>query len=498
MLIVHGISKRFGSLQALDQVSVTAEPGQVHGIVGENGAGKSTLMQVLFGLIQPDHGHISWQGKPYAPSSPQAAHAAGMAMVHQHFSLIPTLSVLANIVLAVEKKWWGFSAADWRVRITEMADHYGWTIPLDTLVENIPVAVQQHVEIMKALFIVRQQPAEKTCLVLDEPTAALTHSEANSLLKTIRRIAADGTTVLLISHKLREIQQVCDVVTVLRRGRVVHHGPATVDAAVLSNALIGHAINMPHHRAQPAAHEAPILITCDDVCVHTPTGNLTHINCTLRAGEIVAIAGVAGNGQQQLISLIRGQVTAHAGTYRCYAPTIGYIPEDRARDALVLPLSIRDNLLLKHFRQTMFHYAGWRRLSAWQKNAEQAIRDNDIRTDDAQNPVAYLSGGNQQKVVIARELAKNPACVVAVNPTRGLDLAAAAYVFEQLIAARQRGAGILLIHPDLDDIMTVADRIYVLHAGELFDSGYPACDRMHIAQLMTGVTTTTTTTETSA
>jgi general nucleoside transport system ATP-binding protein len=487
MLSLQLISKRFAAVQALDQVSLTAQPGQVHGILGENGAGKSTLMQVLFGLLPSDHGHMTWQGKPYAPRSPYDAYAVGIAMVHQHFSLIPTLSVLANIVLAVEKKWWGFPAGKWQQRVSEIAQRYGWDIPCDALVETLPIAVQQRVEIIKALLILQQHRAENTCLVLDEPTAALAQSEVGELLHTIRRIAADGATVLFISHKLREIQQLCSEVTVLRRGRVVHRGPADVDAAVLTSALIGHDVVIPQRAAQPAPSDAPIILSGEQLSLRTKSGVLTDISFTVRAGEIVAIAGVAGNGQQQLVELLRGHVTANQGIYHNRASAIGYIPEDRARDALVTALSMRDNVMLKHYRQSRFNLSGWLRLSAWFTFAEQLRERNAIRTDDVMTPVAHLSGGNQQKVVIARELADNPDCIIAVNPTRGLDIAAAAYVLQQLIAARNRGAAVLLIHHELDDIFAVADRILVMHAGRLSDSGYPACESTFITELMTGM-----------
>ncbi len=489
MITLTGIGKRFAGVIALEGVSLTFAPGQVHGLLGENGAGKSTLMNILFGMLQPDAGTIAVDGVVSRIRSPRAACRLGIGMVHQHFKLVPTLSVVDNLVLALASSFGRVDRAAWRARILQRAAALRWTVDVDARVEKLGVGQQQRVEILKALLAIEASGAKNRTLILDEPTAVLAPQEVDELLSAVRALAADGVAVVYISHKLAEISSVCTEVSVLRRGRLVHQGPASESPERLAELMIGSVVARSVRTAQPAPQELPAQITVDGVTVVADGRTLLHqVSLVVRPGEIVGIAGVEGNGQTPLVQVILGQLEPDQGrvALSVQRDDIGVIPEDRQREALVMPLSVSENLALKSYRAPPLSRGGWLSLSAWEKHAQTLMSTFDVRARDASVPVATLSGGNQQKAVIARELSGNPAVIMAVNPTRGLDVGAANAVLARLLAARDGGAAVLMVHSDLDELLTVSDRILVLHDGRLSDSHWPAHDRSAIGRLMLG------------
>lgn len=482
MIAFSGISKRFGGVAALDGVSLEFLAGRVHGLLGENGAGKSTLMHLLIGLLHADAGTITVGGREQRITSPQVARRLGIGMVHQHFKLVPTLSVADNLALALGRSW-RLDRAAWCARIRARAERLRWEIDPLALVETLGVGQQQRVEILKALLAIEDVSGARA-LILDEPTAVLTPQEIDELLPAVRALAADGVAVIYISHKLDEIARVCDVVSVLRRGRVVHHGPASEPPERLVQLMVGASVSQPARQACPAASTAPVRIALRNLTIRTAGRTVLHeVALEVRAGEIVGIAGVEGNGQAALVQAVLGWLPATSGTVT--VPTsLALIPDDRQRDALVMPLSVAQNLALRRYRDAPFSRHGWLSPAAWRAHARALMTASDVRAPSPDVAVATLSGGNQQKAVVARELDGEPAVIVAVNPTRGLDVGAAAAVLHRLVAARDRGAAVLLIHNDLDELLAISDRVQVLNGGRLSDSGWPTCDRAAIGRLM--------------
>jgi len=491
MLSLEGIAKAFGATQALADVSLTLERGSIHGLLGENGAGKTTVMRILFGLERPDRGVIRLAGTPVRITSARLARALGIGMVHQHFALVSNLSVAENLVLALGSGLAGGRQAALQTRIARLGAELGWPIDLNARVSDLAVGQQQRIEILKALLGGGQ------VLILDEPTAPLTPLEAADLFRVVKVLAAKGTTVVFISHKLAEVEAVCDRLTILRRGRVVMSGPlAGMTRGRITELMIGAAVVAPV-RGSPRP-PGPVRLALEQVSVADRQGRerVHQVALQVHGGEIVGIAGVDGNGQTELVRAILGQTSASgtiaiAGVAPTAAPgatlqQLGVIPEDRQQDGLALALSLTENLLLKARRQAPFSTRGWRHRSRWQAHARRLIGDYDIRASGPQQNAATLSGGNQQKVVIARELSPQPQLVVAVNPTRGLDLGATASVMQRLLEARARGAAVLVVHNDLDELMQLADRILVMSSGRLTDSGWPSCTRDHIGALMLG------------
>jgi simple sugar transport system ATP-binding protein len=489
VITLTGIGKRFSGVSALDGVSLRLAPGRVHGLLGENGAGKSTLMNVLFGLVQPDTGSIAVDGKVVRIRSPRAAQRLGIGMVHQHFKLVPGASVVDNLALALGTGLGRIDRAAWGADIRRRAAELRWDLDPAASVSALAVGQQQRVEILKALLAIEAGGGART-LILDEPTAVLTPQEIDDLLPALRTLAASGVAVVFISHKLGEIARVCDEVSVLRRGRLVHHGPADEAPGRFAELMVGRPVATPVRRPRPAAAEAPVRLRFTGVSVRPSDGPalLEGVDFALAAGEIVGIAGVEGNGQASLVQVALGLLEPQRGTRWSAEPArrFAVIPDDRQREALVLPLSLRDNLLLKRYREPPFSRHGWLSPAAWDRHARALMAAFDVRAGGTGAAVATLSGGNQQKAVIARELEASPAVIVAVNPTRGLDIAAATAVLERLVAARDGGAAVLLVHSDLDELLAVSDRVLVLHGGRLDDSGWPAADRAAIGRLMLG------------
>jgi ABC-type uncharacterized transport system ATPase subunit len=501
------ITKRFGAVPALDDVSLVIEPGRVHGLLGENGAGKSTLMNVLFGLLAPDEGAIRVGGEAVRIHSPRAAQALGIGMVHQHFKLVPTLSVLENLALALHQ-----SVRNIRAVAQECMEQLHWAVPLAARIEDLSVGQQQRVEIIKALLAARPattkaathagtRPAGRA-LILDEPTAVLTPQETGELfaaLETLKSAAGGNTAIIFISHKLAEVQKVCDTVTILRRGKVIHTGPCReLSAAAMAEKMVGSAIELPRlARDQRAKTSGPAILRVEGVT----TGMLRNVSLEVAGGEILGIAGVDGNGQSDLVQAIVGGRAIAAGqlfiggenatrqSIRWRSDRLSYIPEDRHLQALILPFSIEQNLLLKDYRARPFSTLGWLRFGAWRTHARRLVGQFDVRCQSIDDSAARLSGGNQQKVVLARELyGDQKKLVIAVNPTRGLDVGATAFVMGELLKARARGAAVLLVHSDLDELLAISDRVAVLYSGTLTPSPWPGDTKEGIGRLMLGLT----------
>lgn len=472
LLHLEGISRRFGSVQALQDASLTVRRGTVHALLGENGAGKTTLMRVVFGLLAPDRGQVRWNGAPIAITSPAEALWAGIGMVHQHFTLVPAMTVAENVALGSHG---GFDAARAEARVNEVAARAGLSLDAHARVDTLPVGAQQRCEIVKALA------RDVQLLILDEPTAVLAPSEAAELLAWMRRFADAGNAVVLITHKLRDALAVADDVTVLQRGRTVYTARAReTTEAVLAEAMIGGATTetAPAERrtgdgasgdgasgASLAGHGAtasPIVLALNHVSWRDARGveRVREASLVVRAGEIVGIAAVEGSGQHELLRLLAGRYDAANG--RVQRPgRVGFVPEDRHRDALLLDAPLYENTALRG--------AGKRRgrmsWGALRESTAKLLTQFDVR---APGPVAVartLSGGNQQKFVLGRELADQPQALVVENPSRGLDFKATAAVQQALRDARDHGTAVVVYSSDLDEVLLLADRVYVMHTG---------------------------------
>jgi simple sugar transport system ATP-binding protein len=516
MLRLEAIRKSFGALTALADVSLCVRPGTVHGLLGENGAGKSTLMNILFGLLKPDGGRIVLDEKPIPLASPRAAQRLGIGMVHQHFKLVDSLSVLDNLALAVQPGIGILQRAELRRRLGELCARLHWALDPDARVASLSVGQQQRLEILKALA------AGGRIVILDEPTAVLTPQESAELAAAVRTLVRGGSgphaiSVIFISHKLSEIANLCDEVTILRHGRVAHTGPVTGAGGTLTpdamaRHMLGTPIELPRLNRSVSAQEArrwssrPPALRLE--AVDAP--GLRNVSVTVPRGSIVGVAGVDGNGQGALVAALLGTLAlrggrieiagqnANAWSVRRRREALALVPEDRQKEALALPLSITQNLLLKDYRRPGFARAGglWLDLRAWKEHASQLARQYNIATRGAgilpaspliSMPASSLSGGNQQKLVLARELSTRQELLIAFNPTRGLDVGATAFVLRELLDARAAGTGILLIHSDLDELLAVADRIFVLYNGTLTDSHHPDTTREAIGRLMLGL-----------
>ena len=475
LLRMQGISKSFGRLKALDGVDLTVTAGEIHALLGENGAGKSTLMNILYGLYQADAGSIHLQGRALSIGSPKDAIRAGIGMVHQHFMLVPTLTVAENLVLGEAARGGLLDLDRARRAIRDLGDEYGLRVEPDVRVAQLTVGEQQRAEIIKALY------RGADLLILDEPTAVLTPGEVDQLLEILRRLTARGKTVIFITHKLQEVIAAADRVTVLRLGCLAGSLPtAETSRADLAHRMVGRELATSFER-NPVAPAVPALAV-EGLEVRSRRGlpALRGISLKVRAGEIVGIAGVDGNGQEELVEVIAGLRPAAAGSIRMgdrdltgasprqrLAAGLGHIPGDRHRSGLVLDMTVSENLILHTHYRTPF--ARWGHLS-FRKVAEQArnlIQRFDIRAAGAHLPVRLLSGGNQQKVVLARELAREPRVLIASHPSRGLDVGATESVHREIMAARARGCAVLLISAELDEILALSDRIAVLFEGRI-------------------------------
>jgi len=494
-LELRGITKRFGSLTANDHISLKVEPGQIHSLLGENGAGKSTLMNVLFGLLHPDEGEILMNGEVVRISDSGDAVRRGIGMVHQHFMLVPVFTVAENVVLGFEPTK-SFDRVDYKratEEIRELSRRFKLDVDPDAVVENLPVGLQQRVEILKAL----SHDAE--LLILDEPTAVLTPQEIDALMEIMRSLAAAGKSILFITHKLKEVKAIADVITVIRQGRVVGWAEPSASEAELASMMVGREVLLTVEKTEydPGDNvlEVRNLVVRDDRGLVAVKG----ISLDVRAGEVLALAGVQGNGQTELVEALVGMRPVESGTITLHGRDItnltprqsldaglGHIPEDRQRDGLVLTMSVADNLVLNTPRRPPFARRGTRNLAAVKENAKRLVHDFDIRTTSIEAPVSSLSGGNQQKVIVARELSRSLEFLVASQPTRGLDVGSIEYVHRQIVDYRNRGNGSLIVSSELDEVYALGDRIAVMFEGEIVGIVEPTMSRESIGLLMAG------------
>lgn len=471
------ITKEFPGIIANDDITLQLRRGEIHALLGENGAGKSTLMSVLFGLYQPEAGEIRKDGRVVKINSPNDATALGIGMVHQHFKLIDVFSVLDNIILGSETTRLGFlQRKEARAKVEALSRRYGLPVDLDAKVEDITVGMQQRVEILKMLY------RDNEILIFDEPTAVLTPQEIDELMSTMREFAQEGKSILFISHKLNEIMSVADRVTVLRKGKYV----GTVDTSAtdkqsLSNMMVGRPVQL--EVAKQTAVPGPVVLQVEGLTVPArgrKEDAVSHVSFQARAGEILCIAGIDGNGQTELIQGITGlektsggtvtlcgQDISHA-TIRQRGSYMSHIPEDRHKHGLVLDFTLEQNMVLQKFREPRFQRMGFIDQRAIRTYTEQLIEQYDVRSGQGPITIARsMSGGNQQKAIIAREVDRDCPLIVAVQPTRGLDVGAIEYIHSQLVAQRDAGKAVLLVSLELDEVMSLSDRILVMYEGQL-------------------------------
>jgi simple sugar transport system ATP-binding protein len=494
-LELRGITKRFGPVVANDGIDFDLRQGEVHALLGENGAGKSTLMSILYGLYSPDEGEIRVNGEPANVDSPSRAIELGIGMVHQHFMLVPVMTVTENIVLGEEPT--RGSLLDIREgsrRVKELSDRYGLAVDPDAVIEQVSVGMQQRVEILKTLY------RDARILILDEPTAVLTAQESAELFEVLRELTAKGISVVFISHKLNEVLAISDRVTVLRRGKKIDTVPtegATEES--LARLMVGRDVLLRVEKKQ-AKRGDPVL-EVEDLHVRDERGleAVRGVSLEVREGEVVAIAGVDGNGQLELVQAIAGVRHPEAGrialcgedvTGRSVRETtdagLAHIPEDRQLCGLVLDFTLAENLALRQYRERPISNHGLLSVSAMNERAKELLTEYDVRGGDSSTLASSLSGGNQQKVAVAREIASNPKLLIAHQPTRGLDVGAIEFVHRRLLEERDKERGILLVSLEFEEIRALADRIVVIYEGEIVGEFPPDVSEEDLGVAMTG------------
>ncbi|WP_448809313.1 ABC transporter ATP-binding protein [Agromyces bauzanensis] len=475
-LELRGITKRFGSLVANDHIDLTVEPGEIHALLGENGAGKSTLMNVLYGLYQADGGEVLLDGEVQHFEGPGDAMAAGIGMVHQHFMLIPVFTVAENVMLGHEstKAVGVLDLAAAREKVNEISARFGFHVDPDALVENLPVGLQQRVEIIKALS------RDAHVLVFDEPTAVLTPQETDELMGMMRQLKEAGTSIVFITHKLREVREVADRITVIRLGKVVGEAAPTASNAELASMMVGRAVELTVHKEEPKLGDPALVV--EGLTVVDPIGQLVvnDVSFTVRRGEILAVAGVQGNGQTELTEALLGlQPRVHgsitldgveltgAGVRKILESGVGFVPEDRNEDGLVGGFTIAENLMLDRSESPPFVRAGNLQRGVLAEFARRTIEEFDIRAQGPDELAQQLSGGNQQKVVLARELSRDLRLLVAAQPTRGVDVGSIEFIHKRIVAARDEGVPVVVVSTELDEVEALADRIMVMYRGRI-------------------------------
>ncbi len=494
-LELRGITKRFGSLVANDSIDLVVEPGEIHALLGENGAGKSTLMNVLYGLYHPDEGEILVDGSPVSFGGPGDAMAAGIGMVHQHFMLIPVFTVAENVELGHEKtRFLGLlDRRRARREVAEVSRRYGLEVPPDALVADLPVGVQQRVEIVKALV------RDAKVLILDEPTAVLTPQETDELMDVMRTLRDAGTSIVFITHKLREVREVADRITVIRRGKVIGEATPSSSPAELASMMVGRPVQLTVEKAPADPGEDTLAV--DSLRVVDERGQVLvdDVSFTVRAGEIYALAGVQGNGQTELTEALVGLRPVESGTVRLLGSDItgarvddvldrgvGYVPEDRLHDGLVGSFTVAENLVLDLYDRAPYGTKVALDLDAIEANARSRVEEYDVRTQSIHHPASTLSGGNQQKVVLARELSRPLRLLVVSQPTRGVDVGSMEFVHRRLVAERDNGAAVVLVSTELDEVLGLADRIAVMYRGRIIGEVPAGTSAAEIGLLMAG------------
>ncbi|MFC7789264.1 ABC transporter ATP-binding protein [Microbacterium sp. MAHUQ-60] len=475
-LELRGITKRFGALTANDHIDLVVNPGEIHSLLGENGAGKSTLMNVLYGLYQADEGQILIDDVVQHFDGPGDAMNAGIGMVHQHFMLVPVFTVAENVMLGHEKTSFGgrLDLAAARRLVTEISDRFGFDVDPDAVVEDLPVGVQQRVEIIKALS------RDANILVFDEPTAVLTPQETDELMATMRRLKEQGTAIVFITHKLREVREVADRITVIRLGKVVGEAQPTASNTELASLMVGRAVELTVHKGAPQFTDNALVVDGLTVTDATGTVLVDDASFEVRGGEVLAIAGVQGNGQTELTEALLGLQDRVRGSIRLNGQElvgrsvrhildagVGFVPEDRGVDGLVKEFSIAENLMLDRSGGAPFVRAGALQLGVLDQFAREKITEFDIRTQGPSQPAGRLSGGNQQKVVLARELSRDLSLFVAAQPTRGVDVGSIEFIHKRVIETRDSGVPVIVISTELDEVTALADRILVMYRGRI-------------------------------
>lgn len=478
VLEVRGITKRFPGVLANDNINMTLYKGEVLGLLGENGAGKSTLMNLIYGLYKPDEGEILVNGRAVEITGPKDAIELGIGMVHQHFQLVDVLSVTENVMLGNESVSGPFLRRDIaRKRIIELSREYGLEVNPDALIADLPVGIQQRVEIIKALY------RSADILILDEPTAVLTPQETRGLFKIMNTLLERGVSIIFISHKLKEVLEICDDVTVLRRGKVAGHAdPKNSTEQSLASLMVGRDVILEVEKTP--SHPGEDILVVENLHVRDDRNLVAveNVSFTVKRGEILGLAGVQGNGQTELVEaltglrsseqgliLIKGANMTKASPRKITEIGVGHVPEDRQRDGLVSSFTVMHNMVLSTYYKKDFSNGIVVDDTAIANNARQLVEQYDVRPPIINNAAGGLSGGNQQKVIVAREFSRNVELLIASQPTRGLDVGSIEFIHKQLIRMRDSGAGILLVSSELDEVLSLSDRVAVMFDGQIID-----------------------------
>ena len=495
-LELRGITKQFGSLVANDDINFKVEAGEIHAILGENGAGKSTLMNIVYGLLAPDKGQILVDGQEIKIKSPLDALAAGIGMVHQHFMLIPVFTVAENIVLGHEKtnRAGLLDLATAREEIIRVSKEFNFEVDPDALIEDLPVGIQQRVEIIRALIY------NSKILILDEPTAVLTPQETDELLANMKKLRDSGRSIVFITHKLREVKAVADRISIIRRGKVVGTVQPSASQEEMASLMVGRPVDLTVNKADGKPGKTILEMVGLNVLDTTGRALASKINLTVSAGEVVAVAGVQGNGQSELAEAIVGLREHLTGSIKlsgneligrsvdeCLKAGIAYVPESRELDGLISSFSITENLILDTHSEAPYSKGIFYKPAMAHQVAIERIKEFDIRAQSASDPASSLSGGNKQKVVLARELSRPVELVVVCQPTRGLDVGSIEFVHQRLISERDSGRAVLLFSTELDEVFALADRIAIMYRGEIIAIVPATASREEVGLYMAGI-----------